>query len=355
MPDAPTLTDLTASDELFAVHAVDGLLRLLVDRDGSDLHLRPANDGLHAAVRVAGVLNEEAVFPVGGERIVARLKVLASLLTYETDRPQDGRLRADAVEGFDLDARLATCPTVFGEKAVVRRFASGGAYETLADVALPEPAGAAWEAGLSQPSGLLLVTGPAGAGKTTTAYAGVRSFVGDGRPPRSVVSLEDPVERTIEGVAQTAVGGHTPLTFADGLRAVLRHDPEVIFVGELRDRDTIATALTAALTGHLVISTLHTGSAGEAVTRLLDADVEPFLVLSGLKTVLHQRLVRTADGGRRVIAEHLSLDDRAVREAVRDRTELPTPADDVRSQAARLRDEGTISDAELVRLFGTAG
>ena len=350
---APTdpLAGLDAADERFAVEAVDRLLAELVRRGGSDLHLVPAEDALTVMIRAGGVLRRLPDVPAGGERIVTRLKVLASLLTYEADRPQEGRLRSEG-----LDARLATCPTVFGEKAVVRRFAGDDAARTLDDLGLPEDLAAGWRSALRSQAGLLLVAGPAGGGKTTTAYASLRAVLADSAVPRSVVSLEDPVEQVIPGVAQTAVAGNTRLTFAGGLRAALRHDPEVLFVGELRDADTITTALTAALTGHLVLSTLHTGDAAESVVRLFDAGVEPFLILSGLRAVLHQRLARTTDGGRTPVAELLDLSDPAVREAVRRRATageiaaLVSP--DARSRCDALVASGRVSEAERLRLFG---
>ena len=347
------LAGLVPSDERFAVDAADRLLKELVRQDGSDLHLWPTPEGVRVLVRTAGTLRPVTLIVEGGPRVVTRLKVMAGLLTYQSDRPQEGRLAAGAVPGLSLDARLATCPTVNGEKAAVRRFADAGDFQTLDQLGLSPAVAARWRAALSATGGLLLATGPAGSGKTTTAYASLREVIARSPTPRSMVSLEDPVEQVIEGVTQTAVGGHTPMTFADGLRAALRHDPEVIFVGELRDRDTISTALTAALTGHLVISTLHTGEAAEAVTRLLDVGVEPFLILSGLRAVLHQRLVRTLDGGRTVVGELLSLDDRAAREAVRRRRPQDlSPVAPIRPQVDAMKEAARIDAAEIVRLFG---
>ena len=375
------LHGLDPGHDLFAVEAADRLLNTLADRGGSDLHLLPVEAGYEVRIRIEGRLQPLCRIAVGGPRVVTRLKVLADLLTYESDRPQEGRVVRTppstlpaASTKSDLDTpphtapphtapphtasphgevRLATCPTVFGEKAVLRQFAPRRSLLTLDHLGLSAVVLSSWRAECRRPSGLLLVTGPAGSGKTTTAYATIRGLMSTSEESRSVVSLEDPVEQVLPGVAQTAVGGHTPMTFAGGLRAVMRHDPEVLFVGELRDRDTVETALTAALTGHLVLSTLHTGGAAEAVVRLLDAGIEPFLILSGLRAVMHQRLVRTPEGRRLVVAELLTLDDEEVRAAVRDRDPRrlnvrPTVLD----QAAELHAARQISDGEYARLTG---
>ena len=353
------LADLDSASDEFGPDAVDRLLNWSIENDASDLHLLPIENGMVANVRIEGVLQHLCSLNASSERVVARLKVLSQLLTYKTDVPQEGRLPLERPGAESCDARVATCPTVHGEKAIVRFFHHRSHLQTLSEIGLSDDLSAEWLAALRQTQGLLLVTGPAGAGKTTTAYASIRALIEDSPSLRSIVSLEDPVEQLIDGVAQTPVAGTTGLSFADGLRAVLRHDPEVLLVGELRDRDTIETAVRAALTGHLVLATLHTGSAAEAVTRLLDAEIEPFLILSGLTAVLHQRLVRTRDGQRKPIAELLKLGDKAVREAIRSQCSsdeiearaLEAGMTPVRSTAQALHEAGELEQDEVSRLL----
>lgn len=326
MPADSMLSALDANHDDFGPQAVDFLLKRAVDDGASDLHLLPTSTGLSVMTRIAGQLKQIEHVSAGGERIVARLKVLANLLTYRTDVPQEGRIGVDALSRnatsdtktnvLCRDARLATCPTVHGEKAVLRFFPVVTGLETVADLRFDDQLTAEWSNLLSSQSGMLLVTGPAGSGKTTTAYAMIRTILKNSEHTRAIVSLEDPVEQVIDGIAQTSVGGTTGLTFADGLRAVLRHDPEIILIGELRDQDTIDTAIRASLTGHLVIATLHAGSAAEAVVRLFDAQVDLFLVLSGLIGVLNQRLLVTQDSERYPIAELLDLRNPTVRDGL---------------------------------------
>lgn len=279
------------ADESFAVNVVDSLLKIAHTARASDLHLLPLRDngGLEVLYRIDGVLQPAGIIPPSSLQIVSRLKVLSHLLTYRSDIPQEGRIRTGTA---DAEMRVSTFPTVHGEKAVVRFFVGSGAFQQLSDIGLPEDVFGQLKSLLSQPTGLILVTGPAGSGKTTTLYAAMRSFVSGSGPRKSLCSLEDPVEALIPGVAQTQVRPDGEMNYQRGLASLMRQDPEVILVGEIRDRETAAIVFQAALTGQLVLSTFHSGSAAEAISRLSEMEIEPYLLRSGLSGVLSQRLVR---------------------------------------------------------------
>jgi general secretion pathway protein E len=279
-----------SQDPLYATNVVDEILGLGRRWGASDIHLQPTARGLELTYRVDGVLQSVAMFPVGfGPNIVARLKVLAELLTYQSDTAQEGRIRAD---GDEIEMRVSTFPTLHGERAVVRLFPGSGAYRRLDDLGFPEEIRLRLAALLSETSGAILATGPAGSGKTTSLYACLRELAAEPDTRRSLVSLEDPIEVAVDGVSQTQVNPRVGLDLATGLRFLMRQDPEVILVGEIRDRATAEAALGASLTGHLLLSTFHSGSAAEAVGRLLDMGIEPYVLRSGLLAILSQRLVR---------------------------------------------------------------
>jgi general secretion pathway protein E len=290
---------LDVGDDQYATRVVDLVLALGRTEGVSDIHLLPTSQALEVRWRLDGVLAPLAPLPRElAANVIARLKVLAGLLTYRTDVPQEGRILA-ATEDTDTestapgaDMRLATCPTVHGEKAVVRLFPLVARHAQLDGLGYPRDI-ADWLARtIRSASGAVLVCGPAGSGKTTTLYAALREIV-DGDPPlRSVVSLEDPVELPIDGVAQTQTSGTGDIDMASGLKYLLRQDPEVIMVGEIRDHDTARVAFQAALTGHLVLSSFHAGSAAEAVARLGDMGVDGYLLRSGLSGIICQRLLR---------------------------------------------------------------
>ena len=210
--------------------------------------------------------------------VVARLKVLAELLTYRTDVPQEGRIREVDTEG---EVRVSTFPTLHGEKAVIRLFAASGRYLRLDDLGLPPDVRDALGRALGETSGAILLSGPAGSGKTTTIYACLRELVDASAGRRSLVTLEDPIEVAVDGVTQSQVNAPAGFDLATGLRSLLRQDPEVIVVGEVRDRTTAEVAFQASLTGHLVLSTFHAGSASGAVARLSDMGIEPYLIQVG--------------------------------------------------------------------------
>jgi len=293
-PDIATaLRQLNAASPLYATQLVDLLLAAAQQAGASDVHIQPTVDGLRVAWRVDGVLATVGDFPCGSAAdVVSRLKVLAELLTYRTDVPQEGRIRAADADADQVEMRVSTFPTLHGERAVVRLFASDSRYLSVANLGLPAEIEASLQSLLAQTSGAVLITGPAGSGKTTTAYACLRDIVRSSSSRRSVVTLEDPVEMAIDGVSQSQVQPSAGFTLALGLRSLMRQDPEVILVGEIRDTETVQTVFQAALTGHLVISTFHAGGAAGAISRLLDMGIEPYLITSGLRAVLHQRLLR---------------------------------------------------------------
>jgi general secretion pathway protein E len=249
-------------------------------------------DAMRMRWRLDGVLHGVGEIPHAiASRVVARFKVLAGLLTYRTDMPQEGRIRANPQESAD-EMRVSTFPTVFGEKVVVRLFVGTGKYRKLADLGLPQPTLSRLTGLLDDTSGVVLITGPAGSGKTTTAYACLRHVVEKTHGGRSLASLEDPIEVIVPGVAQSQAQPAAGFDMATGLRSLLRQDPEVLLVGEIRDSQTAETVFQASLTGHLVLTTFHAGSACQAINRLSDMGIEPYLLRSGIRAILCQRLLR---------------------------------------------------------------
>ena len=274
-----------------AVEVVDLILAESRAAGASDVHLLPTPDGLAMRWRVDGVLQEVGTLPIAvAPNVVARLKVMAELLTYKTDVPQEGRVRGTSGEG---EVRVSTFPTLHGEKAVVRLFAASGRFLRLVDLGLPGEVNETLSLLLAETSGAIVVSGPAGSGKTTTIYACLRELAESTGGRRSLATLEDPIEGSVPGVSQSQVNLAAGFDLATGLRSLMRQDPEVIVVGEVRDRLTAEIAVQASLTGHLLLTTFHAGSAAGAVGRLLDMGIEPFLIRSGLLAVVSQRLVRT--------------------------------------------------------------
>ncbi|MDB5351525.1 MAG: type secretory pathway, ATPase PulE/Tfp pilus assembly pathway, ATPase PilB [Planctomycetota bacterium] len=274
----------------FATEAVDQILGAARTNGASDIHLQPEPHGLDIRWRIDGVLHPAATLPISlAPNIIARLKVLADLLTYRNDAPQEGRIRSAPGE---VEMRVSTFPTLHGEKAVIRLFAETGRYRRVTDLGLPAEIASALTKLLSETAGMILLTGPAGGGKTTTIYACLRELVAESSGRRSLTSLEDPIEVAVTGVAQSQVNPSAGFDLAIGLRSLMRQDPEVIAVGEIRDRATAEGAFGASLTGHLVLSTFHAGSAAGAVGRLSDMGIEPYVLRSGLLAVVGQRLVR---------------------------------------------------------------
>ena len=230
-----------------------------------------------------------AFSPGDQTNVVSRLKVMADLLTYRTDVPQEGRIR-DRFDGVEM--RISTFPTLFGERAVVRLFAVQNELQHLDQLGLGETTVSRLREMLAETTGAILITGPAGSGKTTTAYACLRELAKASDGGRSIVSLEDPIEVAVPGVSQSQVNSSVGFDLVSGLKSMLRQDPEVMLVGEMRDQVTAEVAIQAALTGQLVLTTFHAGSSVEAIGRLIDMAIEPYLVRSAVLGVLSQRLVR---------------------------------------------------------------
>jgi len=403
---APCESDSSAAQEPFDEAAkrlsadipalVDALLADAGARRAGDVHLTPTPAGLEIRYRFDGVLVDIAQLPRETMApVIARLKVLAGLLTYRNDVPQEGRIEplAKAARG---EVRLSTFPTLHGERAALRFVTGTEVLHDLDGLNLPGPLVNSLRRAIGATSGLVIVTGPAGAGKTTTLYSCLRAIVADPHLTRSVVTLEDPVERALEGVSQTSVDRRDGGSLASLVKAVLRQDPDVIAIGEIRDRATARAAMQAALTGHLVLTTTHAGDTVEVLTRLLDMRIPPYVLRSGLRAVMAQRLLRrlcvacrvetespaefpaaggrifeaapegcpacrgTGYAGRAVVAEWLEagedtlgrtltarFDARKLRR-LRAETGMPTLADDAR----RLVTGGITSPLEVTRVLG---
>lgn len=285
--DLERLKDL--SSDAPVIRAVNGLIARAAEIGASDIHLEPAETALKVRYRVDGRLSEEQVLPSQMKApLVSRIKVMANLNIAERRLPQDGRLRL-AVRGRDIDLRVATSPTIHGETVVLRLLDRSNLALDFDQLGFAADTKADFRQALKRPHGIVLVTGPTGSGKTTTLYTALTEL---NTPDRKILTIEDPIEYRLAGVNQTQVNPAIGLDFAAALRSFLRQDPDVIMVGEIRDLETAQVAVQAALTGHALLSTLHTNSAAAAVTRLLDMGVEPFLITSTLTSVLAQRLVR---------------------------------------------------------------
>lgn len=359
------------------------------------MHLLPTGDGLVVSWRIDGVLQPLGCVPIEiAANVVGRMKVLARLLTYRTAVPQEGRIaRGDS----SVEVRVSTFPTVFGEKVVCRNLPRGLRPLTrLDELGLPAEIETALQGALRQTSGALVIAGPAGSGKTTTAYAALREIMQLSGGQRSVATLEDPVEAVVEGAAQSQVAADAGFDLLTGLRSLVRQDPEVILIGEIRDAEVAAVAMQAALTGQLVLTTFHATDAAAAVSRLREMGVMPYALRSGVRTVVAQRLLRrlctcaeadaeaadflggefphatskrprgcdacrqTGYRGRIAVAELLELESPQVAEAVlrgADAGQLRSLAQEAGMQpllqrAKRLVAEGATSVGEVVRVFG---
>jgi type IV pilus assembly protein PilB len=281
--------DEGGADDAPVVECVERLLAQAVHRRASDVHVEPLAAALRVRYRVDGVLQEgESLGPDWHAAVVSRLKIMARLSIAEKRVPQDGRMRVP-VAGRELDLRVSIMPTVHGESVVLRLLDRMTRIPSLAELGFDEEAQGHLGRWFAAPDGLVLVTGPTGSGKTTTLYSGLQQLNDAGR---KIITVEDPVEYELAGVNQVPVRSELGMTFASALRAMLRQSPNLVMVGEIRDRETAEIAVQAALTGHMVLSTLHTNDAHGALARLIDMGVKPFLVASALRAVLAQRLVR---------------------------------------------------------------
>jgi type IV pilus assembly protein PilB len=286
--------DLEADDgisEAPLVRLVNSLIFQAAEDGSSDMHFEPQKDGILVRFRIDGVMHEIQRIPKRmAAGVTTRLKVLAKLDIAERRKPQDGRISLNArTAGRMLDIRVATLPTVDGEKISMRLLDKSKKPPTLEELGLPEDMRTALEKIARRPTGALLVTGPTGSGKSTTLYAALSEI---NRPEINIVTVEDPVEYRLEGVSQMQINTRAGLTFASALRSILRADPDVVMVGEIRDAETAKISIEAALTGHLVLSTMHTNDAPGAISRLNEMGVEPFLTGSAVTAVLAQRLAR---------------------------------------------------------------
>jgi general secretion pathway protein E len=284
------LPTIDPSDSRYVPELVESILSSARTHGVSDVHLLPSEHGLEMRWRIDGVLQVIAKFPseLSGN-IVSRLKVLAELLTYRTDVPQEGRI-SGTDDNFEM--RVSTFPTLFGEKGVVRLFVGSGKYRYLNELGFPPDISKSLKQHLSETGGIILVTGPAGSGKTTTLYACLREIFSRSAASRSIATLEDPIEAVVSGVSQSQIKPTSGFDYETALKSLLRQDPEVIMVGEIRDTISAELVFQASLTGHLVLTTFHAGSTSEAVGRLLEMGIEPYQLRSGILCVLNQRLVR---------------------------------------------------------------
>jgi type IV pilus assembly protein PilB len=292
--DTDAVTDLEEDDGVSdgpVVRMVNSILLAAAEDGASDVHFEAQEDGIVVRFRIDGVLHETQRIPRRLQAgVTTRLKVLAKLDIAERRKPQDGRISLRAASaGRLLDIRLATLPTVAGETVVLRLLDKSKQAPTLEALGLSDEMRATFSSLVSRPTGAILVTGPTGSGKSTTLYAALTQV---SRPEINIITVEDPVEYRLQGVNQVQINIRAGLTFASALRSILRSDPDVVMVGEVRDGETAKMAIEAALTGHLVLSTLHTNDAPSTLTRLNEMGVEPFLTASAVSAVLAQRLAR---------------------------------------------------------------
>lgn len=283
--------DEVDADDQHVVRIVDWLLQYAFEQRASDIHLEPRRDKGNIRFRIDGVLHLVHQFPnTILNAVVSRTKAVGRLDVVERRRPQDGRIKTKSPNGKEVEMRLSTMPTTFGEKLVMRIFDPEVLAKNFSELGLSERDEQAWRSMVSQPHGIVVVTGPTGSGKTTTLYSTLKHLA---KPGNNVCTIEDPIELVDPQFNQMHVQHNIGLTFATGVRTLLRQDPDIIMVGEVRDKETADTAIQAALTGHLVLTTLHTNDAPSSITRFLDLGVAPYLIRASLLGVVAQRLVRT--------------------------------------------------------------
>ena len=310
--------------------ALNSILDYAAKTKASDVHIEPLEQSLVIRCRIDGVLRKTMELPKSIEPpLVSRIKIMAKLKIDEHRIPQDGQFSV-IVNGKEIDLRIATSPVVWGEQVVIRLLDKSGTSMEVEDMGLTGRALKDVVAGIAQPNGMILTSGPTGSGKSTTLYALIKKIKNE---TINIVTLEDPVEYKMDGVNQIQINNDAGLTFANGLRSILRQDPDVVMVGEIRDAETANLAVQAALTGHLVFSTLHTNSAAGILPRLLDMGIEPFLLASTLNTVIGQRLARRVSE-RRESYQTSELETNAIKQIVGNM--LPQSAAEVASVSERL-------------------
>ncbi len=273
------------------VHIVDWLWQYAFDQRASDIHIEPRREFGLIRFRIDGVLHQVHQLPMSViTAMTSRIKLLGRMDVVEKRRPQDGRIKTRTGEGQEVELRLSTLPTAFGEKLVMRIFDPEVLVRDFSELGFSDEDGARWQQMTQRPNGIILVTGPTGSGKTTTLYSTLKHLA---TPEVNVCTIEDPIEMIEPAFNQMQVQHGIDLGFADGVRALMRQDPDIIMVGEIRDLETAEMAIQAALTGHLVLSTLHTNDAPAAITRLLDLGIPPYMISATVLGVMAQRLVRT--------------------------------------------------------------
>lgn len=281
-------SDVSASDAPI-IQLVNGLLSESINRRASDIHLEPYEKRVRCRMRIDGVLQEVVEIPLEMKRaVIARVKIMARMDIAETRVPQDGRIKLKFA-GEEVDFRVNSLPTLFGEKIVMRSLNKGNIQLDIAKLGFDTRQFDLFKKGIYSPTGMVLVTGPTGSGKTTTLYSAITAL---NQISDNISTAEDPVEYNLEGINQVQVHKEVGLNFAAILRSLLRQDPDIVLVGEIRDYETAEVAIQAALTGHIVLSTLHTNDAPSTVTRLVNMGIEPFLVVAALNTIIAQRLIR---------------------------------------------------------------
>ncbi|MBV12562.1 MAG: type II secretion system protein GspE [Flavobacteriaceae bacterium] len=311
--DLPKTEDLLDdSNQAPVIRLINAILSEAIKDGASDIHIEPYEENLSIRFRVDGILKEK-IKP--NSRIApllnARIKIMSNLDIAERRIPQDGRMSLKLGERW-VDIRVSTLPSSYGERLVLRLLDKADASLDLKELGMSETIMSSYLKQLKNTNGIILVTGPTGSGKTTTLYSGI-NYLND--QTRNILTVEDPIEYALEGIGQTQVNTKVGLNFAKGLRAILRQDPDVVMVGEIRDKETAETAIQASLTGHLVLSTIHTNDAVGAITRLVDMGIEPYLLSSTLRMVIAQRLVRKSTknkdeySGRTTIFEMIEIDE----------------------------------------------
>lgn len=352
------------AEEKSAPKALEELIARAEQAEVSDIHLQMLNGKASVSFRMDGMMTPASELPEDiADRVFGRIKYLAKLKTYQESLPQDGRIEHGDI-GSRHDIRVATYPTITGEKIVLRMFTES--MPALDELGFAPGIRAELERFLARPSGLLLLTGPAGSGKTTTIYACLQSLAK--QSGRHVITIEDPAEQVIPGIMQTEVNEALGLDFAKAARHLLRQDPQVLVIGEIRDDETANIAVRASLTGHLVISTLHAGSCKGVFERLLAMCPDQFAAISSIELVVNQRLMRrlcvdcrgagcdaclqTGHRGRIPIAEFVKSDDKLKETISASGAEAITSKHPLREAAEALLRDGIVNDAELRRLFG---
>ncbi len=369
-------------------HDVTGLVDSVLARGlsvrATDIHFEPTDAGMLVRLRVDGQLFDfESIPPSLAQNVVSRLKVLASLLTYRVDIPQEGSLRfasgPASSDGDPVDLRVATFPTIRGERAVIRVFRGGANLQSLDSLGLMGDQVDFLRTTLAQPAGLIVVSGPAGSGKTTTLYAMIRELLDTPQAGRSVITLEDPVEQRIDRVTQIQINPYGELSYERCMRSLLRQDPQVILLGEVRDSRTAGVAVESALTGHLILTTVHSGDPAETIVRFLEMGIAPYQLVSTLTVVCSQRLLRKRCGdcagaaskecssclgsgyaGRTAIAQIIRIDEPTRALILRNppapqlRQALARQGPDFSARAAGLVERRITDEREVARVVGTA-